>query len=31
MVFKLLMQKKLEAFFAKSIANLGDLCEQENA
>jgi hypothetical protein len=30
MVFKLLMQKKLEAFFTKSIDNLGSLCEKEN-
>jgi hypothetical protein len=30
-MFRLLMQKKLTAFFSQSIANLGALCEKENA
>jgi hypothetical protein len=28
MLFKLVLEKKLKAFFAKSIANLGELCEK---
>jgi hypothetical protein len=30
-IFKLLMQKKLTAFFESSIANLGKVCEKESA
>ena len=30
MIFRVLMEKKLKAFFAKSIANLGELCEKAN-
>ena len=29
-IFRVLMQKKLKAFFEKSIANLGELCEKAN-
>ena len=28
MIFRVLMQKKLETFFQQSIANLGELCEK---
>lgn len=28
MIFRVLMEKKLKAFFAKSITNLGELCEK---
>ena len=30
-IFTLLMKKKLTAFFSSSIANLGEVCEKENA
>ena len=30
MIFRVLMEKKLKVFFAKSIANLGELCEKAN-
>ena len=30
MIFRVLMEKKLKAFFEKSIANLGELCEKAN-
>ena len=29
-IFRFLMEKKLKAFFGKSIANLGELCEKAN-
>jgi len=30
LIFRVLMEKKLKAFFEKSIANLGALCEKAN-